>query len=216
MPQVARQSAAKGMLLTQNEGDTELLSRLIVECAKSHQFSLHAFVVLQDEYRLLGSGALATSLPLTMQAVSRRYVAPYNKRSGRSGALFASRFRSTVIEPETWLLKAMAVIEHAPVAKGLVADAAHYPWSSYRHHVGLATDMALTDHREYWRLGNTPFERQRIYLARSAALVSIDAETQLLAAIDTGWALGSAEYIARVSPSASRRLAPSKRGRRVG
>jgi putative transposase len=212
-PQVARHQALPGSVITQNEGDLEALTRLVVECARAHQFALHAFVVLPAELRLVGTGATESALPLTMQAISRRYVAPFNKRANRRGPLWVSRFRSTVVDAEGWLLPAMASIEHAPSHLGLVADPAHYPWSSYRHHVGLAADMELTDHREYWRLGNTPFERQRVYLAKAAALAAIREDTRLWHAVQTGWALGPDEFVARLSQLSGRRSAPLSRGR---
>jgi putative transposase len=213
IPQVARHQAALGEMITKNEGDLEVLSKLVVECARLHEFALHAFVVLPAEVRLLGTGAAETSLPLTMQAISRRYVAPYNKRANRRGRLWVSRFRSTVIDAESWLLTTMALIEHAPQLLGLVADPAHYPWSSYRHHVGLAADLPLTDHREYWRLGNTPFERQRNYLDQARALAVTREDSQLWHAVQTGWALGPDDFIARLNQLGKRRSAPLPRGR---
>jgi putative transposase len=210
---VARHRAGPGDVITQNEGDLETLSRLVIECARAHEFALHAFVVLPAELRLLGTGATEHALPFTMQAISRRYVPPFNKRADRSGPLWAGRFRSTVVDAESWLLTAMAAIEHAPCHLGLVADPAHYPWSSYRHHVGLAADMELTDHREYWRLGNTPFERQRIYLAKAASLAAMGEDARLWHAVQTGWALGPDEFVSRLTQLSGRRSAPLPRGR---
>ena len=42
-------------------------------------------------------------------------------------------------------------------------EAVLYPWSSYSHHAGLRNDYFMAPGKEYWGLGNTPFERQKAY-----------------------------------------------------
>ena len=167
VPTLALQRVKEGELLIRNDGDAEQLMRILMAASQASRLELHAFVLLPTELRLLATAAEQKILSATLQQLGRSYVATYNRRYQRTGTLWAGRFRSTIIEPENWLLEAMAFIENAPIAAGLADDPAHYPWSSYRQHVGLSGELPLTDHREYWRLGNTPFERQKVYLART-------------------------------------------------
>ncbi len=213
LPVLALQRVKDGELLIRNDGDAETLMRILMSASQAASLELHAFVLLPTEMQLLCSALEQRALSTTLQQLGRSYVAAYNRRYQRTGTLWAGRFRSTVIEPESWLLDAMAAIENAPLFAGLADDAAHYPWSSYRQHVGLSGELPLTDHREYWRLGNTPFERQRVYLSRTRDAPAAAIRDQLLAHVHGGWALGSPEFIRALEQSGTRRSQPQKRGR---
>jgi putative transposase len=204
---------AEGQLLIRNDGDAELLSRTIVSAAQHAGLELHAFAILPNDLRLLASAADVRALSGTMQGIARSYVASYNRRYQRSGTLWAGRYRSTILEAQTWLLDAMAAVENAPLRAGLVTDPGHYPWSSYRQHTGRGGELPLTDHREYWRLGNTPFERQRNYQTRLEQLSDANREAVLWQQVESGWALGSTAFLASLESITTRRASSKKRGR---
>jgi len=207
------QRVAEGELLIRNDGDADLLSRAVVSAAHNAGLELHAFAVLPGDLRLLGTAADVRALSGTMQGIARRYVAAYNRRHQRSGTLWAGRYRSTILEAQTWLLDAMAAVENAPLRAGIVTDPAHYPWSSYRQHTGRGGELPLTDHREYWRLGNTPFERQRNYQNRVEQMSDAAREAVLWQQVDAGWALGSESFLESLEHITSRRPSSRKRGR---
>jgi len=175
--------------------------------------ALHAYVLMPDHFHLLLTPPDGAALSHTMQALGRRYVRWFNQRHGRSGTLWEGRFRSTVIEPEPYLLECQRYIELNALRAGLVADAATYPWSSLPHHLGLAVDMLVSDHPQYWALGNTPFERQARYASACAMPLDAALLRRIREATHRGWPLGGAAFLDALARQTERRVVPRPVGR---
>ena len=134
-------------------------------------------------------------------------------RYQRSGTLWEGRYRATVIDSERYFLTCSRYIELNPVRGGLATSPGDYPWSSYAHHVGRQHDPLITDHRLYWALGNTPFDRELAYRDLVDQSLGASEVTTLTDATMKGWALGPEQFIDSLAKQTSRRLAPGKRGR---
>ena len=179
------------------------------ECA----VAVHAYVLMDDGVLLLSTPARPNALASCMQAVGRRYVKAFNHRHGRRGALWEGRYGTTVVDPASQLLACIRLIEQAPLRQGLVVQASEWPWSSAAHHAGRRRDALVTEHAAYWRLGNTPFEREARYLAESAVrLPDVEAE-KLLAAARHGWPVGPDVFLQALAEATHRPLQPRPRGR---
>lgn len=135
----------------------------IAEAIQAHAVTLHAYVLMDNHVHLLVTPRAPEGLSRALQALGRRYVRRFNRRHGRTGTLWEGRFRSSLIETDRYLLACQRYIELNPVRAGLVVSAADWPWSSHRHHAGLAHDPLVTAHPVVWSLGNTPFERETQY-----------------------------------------------------
>ncbi|MBP9033947.1 MAG: transposase [Pseudomonadales bacterium] len=199
--------------LFRDDEDRERYLAVLREAAAAAQVAVHAYVMMDDHVHLLATPAAGAGLSRMMQALGRNYVGWFNHRHQRSGTLWEGRFRSGLIEAETWLLPCMRYIELNPVRAGLVADPADYRWSSARHHLGQRTDALLSDHALFWALGNTPFDREaawRDYLAQPPLAAEVQ---QVTASGLRGWALGRAGFLERMNEVAGRRLVPARRGR---
>lgn len=196
-----------------DDQDYELFIDCLKAAARDHHLAVHAWVLMPGAVQLLATPSDESSLPKAMQAVGRRYVAHFNRRYARRGTLWEGRYRATVIEGERYFLLASRVVELAPVRNHLVAAPEDYRWSSYRHHIGLTVDSLITDHQLYWALGNTPFERQRVYRELCEQPLDERETTQLMQATLKGWVLGSDTWRDWASRSANRRVSPLPRGR---
>ena len=72
------------------------------------------------------------SLSEFVKCVKFRFTRWYNRRAGRKGPLWESRFTSVIVEEEERALRTMAAyIDLNPVRAGMVADPADYRWSGY-------------------------------------------------------------------------------------
>ncbi|HWR76235.1 MAG TPA: hypothetical protein VN283_03365 [Thiobacillus sp.] len=69
---------------------------------------------------------------VSMQAVGRRYVQYINRSYKRTGSLWEGRYKSSLIQAETYLLTCMRYIEPNHVRASMVQDPSQYRWSSYR------------------------------------------------------------------------------------
>ncbi|RZJ85569.1 MAG: transposase [Massilia sp.] len=143
--------------------DREHLLATLAESAALYRVAIHAYVLMDNHLHLLATPPSADALSRCMQSLGRRYVGWFNARHQRSGTLWEGRFRAGLIEGERHLLACMRYIELNPVRAGLCSEAVQWPWSSAAHHLGLVRNLLVMEHEMYWRLGNTPFERQHAY-----------------------------------------------------
>jgi len=143
--------------------DREHLLATLAEAASQYRVAIHAYVLMDNHLHLLATPPSADALSRMMQSLGRRYVGWFNARHQRTGTLWEGRFRAGLIEGERHLLACMRYIELNPVRAGLCAEALQWPWSSAAHHLGRARNGLVTEHEMYWRLGNTPFEREHAY-----------------------------------------------------
>ena len=71
-----------------------------------------------------------------MELLHGGFARAYNRRHGRRGVLFESRFHSARIEDEAHLFEVIRYVARNPVAAGLVERPQDWPWSTYGQLVG--------------------------------------------------------------------------------
>lgn len=199
--------------IVRDDQDREKLLGLWLEHAQRFQVAVHAYVLMDNHFHLLLTPETATGLPEMMQAVGRAYVRYFNDRHGRTGTLWEGRYRSSLIETDSYLLACMAYIDLNPVRAGMVSDPAEFPWSSHRHYIGQRIDKLVTPHALIWSLGNTPFAREASYLERVQTGVGVVQQQALTRSALTGWALGSEDFLQALQEGTERRVSPGKPGR---
>jgi len=183
--------------------DRARLFDVLREALAAERVQLHAYALRSDELRLLVTPPEVRSLARLMQAIGRRYVVAYNRRHGRSGTLWDGRFRAAAVEPGEPLLGAMVWVEQTDDASAATSAA---------HHLGKLRDVIVTDPPAYWRLGNTPFEREAVWRERLAHGLSAADALRLRRAALGGWAIGSPAFVAAAAAS-GRPAEPRPRGR---
>jgi putative transposase len=174
------------------------------EAARVEDVQVHAYALLDHEVQLLATPTEATALGRLVQAVGRRYVCAYNRRYGSSGTLWDGRYRCAVVEAGTCLLDVLRLVD------GASTEALH---SSAQHRLGGHADPLLTDPPEFWRLGNTPFEREAQYRRLLGSGLTAARVDLLRRAALGGWAAGSAGFVADVEHHTARPARPRARGR---
>lgn len=196
-----------------DDADCQQFLDWLRDAARQYRVAVHGYVLLPRRVQLLVTPADESGLGKMMQSVGRRYVPYFNARHRRSGSLWEGRYRTAVIDADAYFMDCIRLLEYQPVKAGLAADMASYPWSSHAHHLGLRKQPWLIDHAVYWKLGNTPFDREIAYQQFCAHAP----ERKLADAIDLathrGWALGSAAFKASLAKLTDRRLQPARRGR---
>lgn len=193
--------------------DFEALLTLLKDGAPKETVAVHAYVLMDNHFHLLVTPTTQDGLPRMMQAVGRRYVQYFNRRHARTGTLWEGRYRSTVLQPERYLLACMVYLDLNPVRAGLVQQPADYAWSSHAHWVGLRNDRWLAPHALYWALGNTPFAREAAYAALVQVGLGAAMQTSLTDSALSGWALGDAEFLEGLQLQTPRRVTRGAPGR---
>lgn len=175
--------------------DRDFLLDTLRESAAQYRVALHAYVLMDNHIHLLATPPTAEALSRMMQSLGRRYVGWFNARHQRSGTLWEGRFRAGLIEGERHLLACMRYIELNPVRAGLCAEPADWLWSSVHHHLGLQRSPLITEHEMYWRLGNTPFEREHAYRELLGQGLSADEQRRFTEAVMRGRPVGSEAFL---------------------
>ncbi|MRV70963.1 transposase [Duganella sp. FT92W] len=207
------QKALSGVSLFQDDADYTAFLGWLGTAAKTWKISIHAYALLPDSLHMLVSPADEGGLGQAMQWIGRNYVPYYNRKYGRSGTLWQGRFKTAVIDADSYLLLNSRYIEYLPVRAGLVFEPAAYPWSSYGQHAGLRPDPVVTDHPLYWSLGNTPYQRENTYADMAASDLSKDQILIVEKSVLKGWPLGSDKFKTDLQNRMQRQVLPAKRGR---
>jgi len=212
-PHYLVQRGHNGQPVFVDDGDRSLFLALLGEAAKAHRVPLHAHALLPSEVHLLVMPMQADSLSRMMQALGRRYVSIFNRRHGRTGTLWEGRFRTAVLEPGPFTLACMQRIDSLEWQLGLAGTLEGALWSSTPHRLGGRRNPMVSDPPEFWRLGNTPFEREAAYRALLVQGVDAAAVLQLDKAALAGRAWGSDAFLVRLSDSTGRSTQARRRGR---
>lgn len=196
------QSSRLGQVAIEDQTDAEAYVRLLPEAAKATGVVLHAYGLHRHEVRLLVTPQTSAALGLFMQWIGRRYVRAFNDRHHRSGSPWEGRFRSTVLEAGRWGLACLRFVEGRASSDEGVGNE---PMASSRqHHFHHAPDAAITQHSVFWRLGNTPFEREAAYRRLCAEPLTLEESERIMHSARFGWALGSNDFTAAMTEQAGR------------
>ncbi len=183
------------------------------EAAAKLGVALHGYGFSATEVRLLATPPDAQALGRMVQFIGRRFVAGYNRRHRRRGALWEGRFRATIVEPVEFFLPCLRYVEGMDEPGSPCEGGDDAPWSSGEHHAGHRSDPFVTEHAQFWSLGNTPFEREAAYRrAMQRPMAPSQAEGIALASLH-GWVLGSEPFVKLLGAQVERRLRPLPPGR---
>jgi len=103
------------------------------------------------------------SISLTMQSPGRRYVQYINKEYRRTGTLWESRHKASLVDEDNYLLKCMRYIELNPVRANMVNHPEEYRWSSYLCNGLNKYNKLITAHKVYEALDSQADERAEAY-----------------------------------------------------
>lgn len=180
---------------------------------RDRSVALHAYALVDEGVLMLVTPRSAPELGRFMQRLNRRFVPLHHHRHGGQGPLWAGRFQAAVIEPEHYLLPCTLLVEQAPVRSGTVVSAGTWPWSSAAHHLGSRPLDWLAEHPVWWRLGNTPFEREANHALALERLLRAELVHELLSAAQGGWPVGSSGFKTAVAATSGRQVLRRPRGR---
>jgi putative transposase len=95
-----------------------------------------AFCLMRNHYHFVLE-APECNLSDAMQFINGVFAQRSNRRHGQTGHVFEGRFRSLVIQRESYLTRAARYVVRNPVRAGLVGNPAAWSWSSYLATSGL-------------------------------------------------------------------------------
>lgn len=175
--------------------------------------ALHAYVLMTNHVHLLLTPPTGEAVSQLVISLGRRYVQYINKTYGRTGTLWDSRYKSSLVDAEDYLLLCQRYIELNPLRADMTDDPAHYRWSSYRANGLGQPDALLTPHDLYLALDGDARLRQANYRALFRSELEREALADIRMALHQGQPLGKGRFLNRIEQMIGRRCEVRPRGR---
>jgi putative transposase len=195
------------------EEDYQSYLHWLGEALKKERCALHAYALMTNHVHLLVTPERAESIPRLIIALGRRYVQYINTTYRRTGTLWDSRYKSSLIQAETYLLACQRYIELNPVRAAMVDDPAHYRWTSYRHNALGQANPYLTPHSLYRAIGRDDTERQAAYRDLFRVQLDSSAIDDIRLALNQNQPLGNSRFYAKIEAMTGQRREAKPRGR---
>ncbi|MBS3949340.1 MAG: transposase [Peptococcaceae bacterium] len=114
---------------------------LVKEQQANGLLELLAWCVMDNHVHMILK-AEKVAMSKAIKIISLKFAAHYNRGQKRTGPVFGDRFRSEIIENDTYLLGTLRYIHRNPVKAKLANDMATYRWSSFGEYLGLLQYVA--------------------------------------------------------------------------
>lgn len=122
-------------LIFRDDSDRNLFLRLLGESVKQFGWILTTYALMPNHFHLVLQLTLST-LSEGMKWLNGEYARAFNKRHQCVGHVFQGRFKSPLVEKESYLLQLARYVVLNPVEAHLVTRPEDYVWSSHRALIG--------------------------------------------------------------------------------
>ena len=159
----------------------------------------HVHLVLEppDEIAVLGR---------LMKRLAGRQTRYVNRLEGRRGTLWESRYKSSPIQTDEYLLACCRYVDLNPVRARMVTSPEDYLWSSYRMKAGLDRSSWIDEDPCYLSLGQVPQQRCERYQFFVRSSIP-EGEWELIRkAVHRGQLTGNNRFIDEVERITGRRI----------
>lgn len=181
--------------------------------ARKHDCAIHAWCLMTNHVHLLLTPAKPESTGMLMKGLGQRYVQYINRTYRRSGTLWEGRFRSCLMQEDSYVLACYRYIEMNPVRAGMVGHPAEYRWSSYRANAQTEQSTLITRHALYQALAEADGARTAAYRELFRYQLDSGLVDQIRSATNGNYALGSSRFTVEVERVLGRRVTRGKPGR---
>lgn len=196
-----------------NDADRRFYLKCLSQAAQKYGCAIHAYVLMSNHVHLLLTPTERGAVGAMLQELGRRYVRTINSVHGRTGTLWEGRFRSSLIDSETYLLTCHRYIELNPVRAGLATHPSGYAWSSHRHYADGKDDRLITKHPSFAALGRDDAERRAAFKALLEHDIDGATLVRIRESLSSGAALGSNAFMERLEAELGRPVGIPKLGR---
>ncbi|WP_226468592.1 transposase [Luteimonas panaciterrae] len=196
-----------------DDTDRHHYRRLLRDACRKHGVAIHAFVLMDNHVHLFLSSAIAGCVSQALRQAGQTYVQSFNQRYRRIGTLWQGRFKSSLVDSDTYALRVIRYIELNPVRAAMVERPEDYRWSSVHTHLGLAQDPLLIPHPAYAGLGANRISRAAAYRDWLHAPLDPGGFSRIRAYMTQEKALGDARFQATVEKILNRSVVVMPRGR---
>jgi putative transposase len=184
--------------------DFDLLLAHLRELVRTYEVTVYAYTLMSNHVHLLMQAPTHDALGRPLRWLMTETARAFHKARGRRGHFWERRYRSCLVEEDTYALAALRYLDRNAVRAGLVHDPTTYPWSGWAAYALGTPNRVITFHPSYLALSPYAKVRQRQY--RTLLAPSADPQAD---ARDARWttqrAVGSPAFMAPYVPRRGRR-----------
>ena len=175
---------------------------------------VYAYCLMTNHVHLIvDPGENPGGLALLMKRLAARQTRYVNRLEARTGSLWESRYKSSPIETDGYLLACCRYVELNPVRACMVAAPEAYPWSSYRYKLGLAVSDTIDPDPCYLALSDDQSTRVARYREFVRQAIPENEWNTIRTAVQRGQLTGSERFAEEVAAKLGRRVQHRGRGR---
>jgi len=113
-----------------DDTDRQSFVARLLRVIRTSRWAIWAACLMDTHYHLVLEPTLG-DVSDGMRLLNGGHSRAFNKRHGRRGSLFESRFTERTIRDEEHLAAAITYVHYNPVTAGMVEEPAAWPWSTY-------------------------------------------------------------------------------------
>jgi len=132
-----------------DESDGQKFIEILNHYQNREDLKIYHWCLMGNHYHLVLKMGQPERISKLIGAIQQVYAKYYHQRYHTAGRLFGSRFKSQVIEDESYLLVCGRYVERNPVRARLVKEAWDWPASSAPYYV-LGKNDQITDKNPQW------------------------------------------------------------------
>jgi putative transposase len=143
------------------ESDYDFFLRIVIRYLEKYRIRIFHYCLIPNHIHFLLQAIKAGDLPKFMQGILQVYAFHFRENYHSVGFLFQNRYKSLLIEKESYLLKCARYIERNPLRAKLCDDLFKYPWSSFLFYAeGKKNKIVKTPNPFYLQLSSLQSKRQ--------------------------------------------------------
>jgi len=106
---------------------------------EKYNFTIYAYCLMDNHIHLIINDN-GNDISKIIKSINISYAYYFNKMYQRCGHLFQDRFKSELIDNDSYLLEVSRYIHNNPVKAEMVNEPSDYKWSSYNIYLGMDKD----------------------------------------------------------------------------
>ena len=187
----------RGEKIFETKEDYESFMDLLEELDEVFKVKIAAYCLMPTHYHLLIQTRDA-NLSRSMRHLNGVYTQRYNKRHACDGPLFRGRYKSIVVEADSYALELVRYIHRNPLKVGLVDNLQKYQWSTHKIYLSDAKKWKWL-HKDYILKLFSKSKPERIRLYKRFVLKETPEEiNQIFARRNLPPVLGSQDFVDRI------------------
>lgn len=153
------------LYLFQQDSDKAHYLKVVRELREENKIDIFHYSLMSNHVHMIIWLRLSHDLSRFMKQLQLRYFHYYKTTYGYTGHLWQGRFKSNLIDTDSYLMQCGKYIELNPVRAGMVNRPEDYAYSSYRYYAYGVNDPLIMTDPVYLGLSDKAEERRKQYIA---------------------------------------------------